>query len=100
MTAGAPQSARPADARELPKAAVRANIEPDVRPCMRLFGFERPVEIEGVDTIVLACTNAPEAELMGELQASGIPFEAIGDCLNPRTREEAVYEGLKAGSAV
>jgi hypothetical protein len=30
----------------------------------------------------------------------GIEHHLIGDCLTPRTAEEAVYEGLKAGLAV
>ncbi len=81
-----------------------------VIPMMRLYGADattayflhtaaqEPVVLEEVDTIVLACPNAPEDSLTGAAQA----FEhyLIGDCLAARTAEEAVYEGLKAGMAV
>ncbi len=79
-------------------------------PMMRLYGADatsayflhtaaqEPVVLEDVDTIVLACPNAPEDSLTETAQA----FEhyLIGDCLAARTAEEAVYEGLKAGMAV
>ena len=81
-----------------------------VLPMMRLYGADatsayflhttaqEPVVLEDVDTIVLACPNAPEDSLTEMAQA----FEhyVIGDCLSARTAEEAVYEGLKAGMAV
>ncbi|MGE0240897.1 MAG: FAD-dependent oxidoreductase, partial [Parvibaculaceae bacterium] len=81
-----------------------------VIPLMRLYGADattayflhtaaqEPVVLEEVDTIVLACPNAPEDSLTAAAQA----FEhyLIGDCLAARTAEEAVYEGLKAGMAV
>jgi 2,4-dienoyl-CoA reductase-like NADH-dependent reductase (Old Yellow Enzyme family) len=80
-----------------------------VLPMMRLYGADatsayflhttaqEPVVLEDVDTIVLACPNAPEDSLTETAQA----FEhyLIGDCLSARTAEEAVYEGLKAGMA-
>ena len=79
-------------------------------PMMRLYGADatsayflhtaaqEPVVLEEVDTIVLACPNAPEDSLTETAQA----FEhyLIGDCLAARTAEEAVYEGLKAGMAL
>jgi hypothetical protein len=79
-------------------------------PLMRLYGADattayflhtaaqEPVVLEDVDTIVLACPNAPEDSLTQTAEA----FEhyLIGDCLAARTAEEAVYEGLKAGMAV
>jgi 2,4-dienoyl-CoA reductase-like NADH-dependent reductase (Old Yellow Enzyme family) len=81
-----------------------------VIPLMRLYGADataayflhtaaqEPVVLEEVDTIVLACPNAPEDSLTQAAEA----FEhyLIGDCLAARTAEEAVYEGLKAGMAV
>ncbi len=84
----------------------------EVKPYMRLYGADgrtayflhtaaqAPVEIEGVDTIVLACPNAPEDGLLDGIRALGIPVEAVGDCLSPRTCEEAVFEGLKAGTVL
>jgi hypothetical protein len=81
-----------------------------VIPMMRLYGADattayflhtaaqEPVILEEVDTIVLACPNAPEDTLTRAAEA----FEhyLVGDCLAARTAEEAVYEGLKAGMAV
>ncbi|MGE0006993.1 MAG: FAD-dependent oxidoreductase [Parvibaculaceae bacterium] len=81
-----------------------------VIPLMRLYGADattayflhtaaqEPVVLEEVDTIVLACPNAPEDSLTRTAEA----FEhyLVGDCLAARTAEEAVYEGLKAGMAV
>ncbi|MGE3876412.1 MAG: FAD-dependent oxidoreductase [Parvibaculaceae bacterium] len=81
-----------------------------VIPMMRLYGADattayflhtaaqEPVVLEEVDTIVLACPNAPEDSLTRAAEA----FEhyLVGDCLAARTAEEAVYEGLKAGMAV
>jgi len=34
------------------------------------------------------------------LQAMGVEVHMIGDCLSPRTAEEAVFDGLRAGVAV
>lgn len=84
----------------------------EIVPYMRLFGADadtvyfqhvtsnEPVVMEGVDTLV--SNHAPRrcAELGGELAARGIETTLIGDCLSPRTAEEAVLEGLKAGMAV
>lgn len=81
-----------------------------VLPLMRLYGADattayflhtaaqEPVVLEDVDTIVLACPNAPEDSLTETAQA--FEHHLIGDCLAARTAEEAVYEGLKAGMAV
>jgi 2,4-dienoyl-CoA reductase-like NADH-dependent reductase (Old Yellow Enzyme family) len=81
-----------------------------VIPLMRLYGADattayflhtaaqEPVVLEEVDTIVLACPNAPEDSLT--LPAEAFEHYLIGDCLAARTAEEAVYEGLKAGMAV
>jgi len=79
-------------------------------PMMRLYGADattayflhtaaqEPVVLEDVDTIVLACPNAPEDSLTETAQ--GFEHYLVGDCLSARTAEEAVYEGLKAGMAV
>jgi hypothetical protein len=50
--------------------------------------------------VVLAAGGAPETSLEAELAGLGVPVEAAGDCLSPRSAEEAVYEGLLAGRAV
>ena len=84
----------------------------EVIPYVRLFGadadtvyFEHvtakvPVILEGVDTLVSHHAPRREATLLEALQAEGIEATAIGDCLSPRTCEEAVLEGLKIGFAL
>ncbi|HUY61656.1 MAG TPA: FAD-dependent oxidoreductase [Candidatus Dormibacteraeota bacterium] len=83
-----------------------------VAPLLRLFGVddenvylqhvltEEPVVEEGVSGVVLACGHESAAELLTSLQNRGIPALGVGDCLAPRTVEEAVLEGLVTGSAV
>ena len=55
------------------------------------------VEEPEVDTIVLATGHQPEASLEVELAGLGVPLHLAGDCLSPRSAEEAVYEGLLVG---
>ena len=84
----------------------------EIIPYARLFGVDtdtvyfqhtvsdEPMLCEQTDTLVLALGNQSVTEL--EHQLDGFPGEVYfaGDCLSPRTAEEAVYEGLKAGLAV
>jgi len=84
----------------------------DVLPWMRLYGADgrtayfvhtasrEAVVLEDVDTLVLSTPNHPCDELVQTLTRMSIEHHLIGDCLTPRTAEEAVYEGLKAGLAV
>jgi 2,4-dienoyl-CoA reductase-like NADH-dependent reductase (Old Yellow Enzyme family) len=83
-----------------------------VLPMMRLYGIDgrtayflhtaaqEPLVLEDVDTLVLACPNAPLDELAAEVRPLTGELYLVGDCLAPRTAEEAVFEGLKAGMAV
>jgi hypothetical protein len=73
---------------------------------------EEAVIVEEVASLVLAAGQAPEAALLDELTAAasagglvssaGRPVEVhgIGDCLAPRTVEEAVLEGLRVAAVV
>jgi hypothetical protein len=61
---------------------------------------EEPVLVEGVAGLVLACGAAPAGELLETLESAGQPAVGIGDCLAPRTVEEAVLDGLVAASAI
>ena len=84
----------------------------EVLPWMRLYGADgrtayfvhtasrEAVVLEDVDTLVLSTPNHPCDELVQSLTQMEIEHHLIGDCLTPRTAEEAVYEGLKAGLAV
>ena len=61
---------------------------------------EEAILIEGVDTLVLSQGHTPEMGLLEELEECDATVIGIGDCLAPRTAEEAVLEGLKAGWAL
>lgn len=80
-----------------------------IRTHARLFGAdedtvylqdtltEEPIVQEGVDTLVLSLGHCAEDDLETKLIEAGVAHVAIGDCVVPRTAEEAVYEGLLAG---
>ncbi|MCL4765006.1 MAG: FAD-dependent oxidoreductase [Hyphomicrobiaceae bacterium] len=84
----------------------------EILPYARLYGIDgetvylshivsgKPIVCEGIDTVVGAFGHAPEVQLEQELAPLGIPIHLAGDCLSPRSAEEAVYEGLLAGRAV
>jgi hypothetical protein len=57
-----------------------------------------PMVLEGVDTVVLAFGQTANRSLEWELASCAIETHQIGDCLTPRTAEEAVLEGLRIGS--
>jgi pyruvate/2-oxoglutarate dehydrogenase complex dihydrolipoamide dehydrogenase (E3) component len=79
----------------------------EVIPYARLFGADadtvymqhsasaEPMIFEGVDTLVLAQGHESVDGLEAELDGLDIEVHMIGDCLTPRTAEEAVFEGLK-----
>ncbi|RVT90079.1 FAD-dependent oxidoreductase [Rhodovarius crocodyli] len=84
----------------------------EVIPDARLFGVDgttaylahivsgEPILREGVDTVVLATGHAAEAGLEQALEGLGVPVLLAGDCLSPRSAEEAVYEGMLAGRRI
>jgi 2,4-dienoyl-CoA reductase-like NADH-dependent reductase (Old Yellow Enzyme family) len=83
-----------------------------VTPYARLYGCDggtvylqhtasgEPMERENIDTLVLCFGHEPVDELSARLAETGREIVVIGDSLAPRTAEEAVYEGLKAGAAL
>ncbi len=56
--------------------------------------------IESVDTVVTAAPDMPDTTLAEELADWSGTVVEIGDCLTPRTCEEAVLEGMRAGFSV
>jgi len=84
----------------------------EIMPHLRLFGADdesawfqhtlsgEPVEMEGTDTLVTALGHAPETTLARALTGWGGETHEIGDCLSPRTAEEAVLEGLRIGAVI
>jgi len=81
-------------------------------PYVRLFGADedsvyfqhvtsgQPIVMEEVDTLVSHHAPRRNADLATALDAGGMSFHMIGDCLSPRTVEEAILEGLKVGMAI
>ena len=90
--------------------AVRLGVE--VMPYARLYGAEddtvylqhlaseEPLIVEGIDTLIVAHGATSDTGLLEALEGGELPVIGIGDCMAPRTAEEAVLEGLRAGWAV
>ena len=83
-----------------------------ILPYMRLFGSDadsvylqhiasgEAVVIEPVNTLVLCTGHVPVNDLYNALDDVKAEIRLIGDAASPRTAEEAVYEGLRAGMEV
>lgn len=81
----------------------------EVVPYLRLFGVDEdsayfqhtlsgePLILQGVDTLVTSLGHQSDEALSGELAKWDGEVHQIGDCLAPRTAEEAVLDGLRAG---
>ncbi len=79
----------------------------EITPLTRLKGVDEdtvyfqhvmsgePILCQETDTLVLALAAEPDDELARELADVDLPVHLVGDCLAPRTAEEAVYDGLK-----
>ena len=59
-----------------------------------------PILCENVDTLVAATGHASVNILERELEGYGGEIHMAGDCLSPRSCEEAVLEGLQAALAI
>ena len=59
-----------------------------------------PIEFARVDTVVIAHGHEREAGLEETLADYSGEVHLIGDCLSPRTVEEAVAEALGVASAI
>ena len=92
-------------------AVTKAGVQ--IIPLVRLFGYDgsavffqhvltgEPVIVEEVAGLVLAQGHDPVDSLLVELETPGTfdgEVYGIGDCLAPRTVEEAVLEGLKVAA--
>ncbi len=58
---------------------------------------EEPIVLDAIDSLVLALGHQTDERLERALAGSGYALHAIGDCVTPRTAEEAVFEGLQVG---
>ena len=75
-------------------------------PYARLYGCDdstvylqhtasgEPMLLENIDSLVL-CQGHQVVDTLGDELQGLVEFRRIGDCLAPRTAEEAIYEGLK-----
>ena len=84
----------------------------EVVPYMRLFGAdadtvyiqhvmsEEAVLCNDVDTLVLAYGHDSVSGLYDELEGQIGDLHMVGDCLSPRTVEEAIFEGLKVAAVI
>ncbi len=91
-------------------SALRAGVR--MLPNVRLYGADsdsvflqhtltdEPVEVADVSGLVLALGHEPASDLLEELAGYRGEVHPIGDCLAPRTAEEAVLEGLMVASAI
>ena len=93
-------------------AGVMHKLGVEVVPHARLFGADgdtvffyhnasgEPILCEEVDTLVITQGHKPDITLEEELRDLDIETHMIGDCLSPRSAEEAVYEGLMAAREI
>lgn len=78
----------------------------EVVPYARLFGADdqtayfqhttsgEAIILENMNTLVLAQGHQSLVALEHALAATNIDYHMVGDCLSPRSAEEAIYEGL------
>jgi 2,4-dienoyl-CoA reductase-like NADH-dependent reductase (Old Yellow Enzyme family) len=88
----------------------KLNVE--IIPLARLYGVDgdtvylqhatnsEPIVLEGVDTLVASLGHERVDALADELEGWAGEVHMIGDCLTPRTAEEAVFEGLKVAAEI
>jgi hypothetical protein len=84
----------------------------EVIPYARLFGADgdtayfqhttsgEAIVCENMDTLVIAQGHQSVITLEQDLVETDIEIHLIGDCLSPRSAEEAVYEGLMAARKI
>jgi 2,4-dienoyl-CoA reductase-like NADH-dependent reductase (Old Yellow Enzyme family)/thioredoxin reductase len=84
----------------------------EIIPYSRLYGVDsdavylqhtlsnEAIVCDEVDTLVLALGHTSNTELEAILKNSQIEYRLVGDCMSPRTAEEAVYEGMMAGMQI
>ena len=95
---------------EMIKHALRRDVE--IIPLVRPYGADtdtvylqhvltgEPVIVEAVSALVMSQGHESVNDLEQGLRSTGTAVHMVGDCLAPRTVEEAVFEGLKVGTAL
>lgn len=59
-----------------------------------------PLILGGVDTLITCFGSAADTAVEQQVQGLEIEVHVIGDCLTPRTVEEAVLDGLRVGRLI
>ena len=59
-----------------------------------------PIICEQMDTLVIAQGHQPVTTLEREIAGMDLDIHLAGDCLSPRSAEEAVYEGFAVGRRI
>ncbi|WP_131195896.1 FAD-dependent oxidoreductase [Lichenihabitans psoromatis] len=89
-------------------AGVLHDLGIEVIPYAELYGVDAdtvylshvsgktPIIVDGIDTLVLSLGHDAETTLEAQLGGFDGALHVIGDCMTPRTAEEAVLEGLRA----
>lgn len=84
----------------------------EIIPTVRLYGIDddtvylqhtmsgEPIVLEGIGGVILAHGQEADDVLGAELGGLDVQLVRIGDCVAPRTVEEAVLEGLEAAVAI
>ncbi len=95
-------------------AGVLHSLGVEIIPYARLFGFDdeaaycmqtalnEPIVLDDTDSVVLCLGHTPDTNLEEALRENEYPFEVevIGDCLAPRTAEEAILDGLVVSQSI
>jgi 2,4-dienoyl-CoA reductase-like NADH-dependent reductase (Old Yellow Enzyme family)/thioredoxin reductase len=74
-------------------------LRPGAVECQNVFSH-RQVVLDGVDTLVVSAGRTARNDLHEALLAAGVSVERAGDCLGPRSFEEAIREGTLAGMGI
>ena len=84
----------------------------EIVPYLRLYGIsndtvylqniltDEPVIWEGADSVVVCYGQDADDDLAAELQGVRSNVHMLGDCVQPRTAEEAILEGFRIGAAL
>lgn len=83
-----------------------------IMPYARLYGVDadtvylqhtasgEPMLIENINTLVASMGAVSNCTFRDRLDETGLEIHYIGDCLAPRSCEEAILEGLRVGSTI
>ncbi len=59
-----------------------------------------PIVLENMNTVVLSLGHSAVSKLATTLHDSPFYIVSVGDCITPRTAEEAIFEGFMAGKNI